>query len=343
MVAPDPSKRFTDAKAALELLKPLYVVRVPEVKFFKDGNEFDPSKDVLEFKATKLGEKLTQTITLVNSIPETVLEGHWEVAPHPNDPPHNPDNHAWISFSPKKIKGNRVQCNFYVDTGKLQSESLGKRHLIFYSYSSPDEIVLSLKIETAYPVAWQNLSIYFLGIIHSVFVIVSGFALGWGWIVAFSVSQDVGVSLFIALAIAFLGSLVMTIGSAGAASASAYFTVFASFAAIKFRVDIWSFTVLLSGIVSGIIASVIDTEYKDLSQKYQRFFGIQFWGCYILSNICGFSIGIGIATKFASPILPLFTALGSGIALLCLSLFPLYQQRSQLIFYRRKEEHLIKP
>jgi len=343
MVAPDPSKRFTDAKAALEALKPLYVVRVPEVKFFKDGNEFDPSKDVLEFKATKLGEKLTQTITLVNSIPETILEGHWEVALHPNDPPHNPDNHAWISFSPKKIKGNRVQCNFNVDTGKLQSQSLGKRHLVFYSYSSPDEIVLSLKIETAYPVVWQNLYIYFLGIIHSVFVIVSGFALGWGWIVAFSVSQDVGVSLFIALAIAFLGSLVMTIGSAGAASSSAYFTVFASFAAIKFRVDIWSFTVLLSGIVSGIIASMIDTEYKGLSQKYQRFFGIQFWGCYILSNTCGFSIGIGIATKFVSPILPVLTALGSGIALLCLSLFPLYQHRSQLIFYRRKEEYLIKP
>ncbi|WP_055076546.1 serine/threonine-protein kinase [Pseudanabaena sp. 'Roaring Creek'] len=110
MVAPDPSKRFADAKSALEALKPLYVVRVPEVKFFKDGKEFEPSRDVLEFKATKLGEKLTQTITLVNSIPETVLEGHWEVAPHPNDPPHNPDNHDWISFSRKRFNGNKIEC-----------------------------------------------------------------------------------------------------------------------------------------------------------------------------------------------------------------------------------------
>ena len=75
MVAPDPSKRFPDAAMALEALKPLYVVRVPEVKFFKDSVEFDLSKTVLQFKATKLGEKLTQTITLRNSIPETVLEG----------------------------------------------------------------------------------------------------------------------------------------------------------------------------------------------------------------------------------------------------------------------------
>ncbi|MFZ4727616.1 MAG: serine/threonine protein kinase [Pseudanabaena sp.] len=149
MVAPDPSKRFADAKTALEALMPLYVVRVPEVKFFKEGKEFDPSKDVLEFKATKLGEKLTQTITLVNSIPETVLEGHWEVAPHPNDPPHSPDNHAWISFSRKKFEGNKVECQIKLNTTKLIAQSTGKRSILLHSNGKKSNHRLLIKVNTA--------------------------------------------------------------------------------------------------------------------------------------------------------------------------------------------------
>jgi serine/threonine protein kinase len=64
MVAPDPSKRFANAKTALKGLQPLYVTRYPSVEI---------SKSSLEFKATSLGEKLTQTITLSNSTPETIL------------------------------------------------------------------------------------------------------------------------------------------------------------------------------------------------------------------------------------------------------------------------------
>lgn len=148
MVAPDPSKRFADAKTTLDALKPLYVVRVPEVKFFKDGVEFDPSKDVLEFKATKLGEKLTQIITLVNPIPETILEGHWEVAPHPNDPPHSPDNHAWISFSKKKCEGNRVNCSIVVDTSRLIAQAKGKRELLLKINTNQRNYSVLVKVET---------------------------------------------------------------------------------------------------------------------------------------------------------------------------------------------------
>ncbi len=124
MVAPDPSKRFTDAKTALDALKPLYVVRVPEVKFDKSS---------LEFTSTNLGEKLTKTITISNSISETILEGHWEVAPHRRDPPHTPDDHDWISFKPTKIKGNQTDCKITVNTKKLSSSSQFIRQLIFVS------------------------------------------------------------------------------------------------------------------------------------------------------------------------------------------------------------------
>jgi serine/threonine protein kinase len=140
MVAPDPSKRFADAATALEGLQPLYVTRYPSIEI---------SKSSLEFKATSLGDKLTQTITLSNSIPETVLEGRWEVEPHPNDPPHTPDDHAWISFSPNKFNGNQVECRVTVDTSKLSAELSGKRTILLCVNTLDETHTLSLNIVTA--------------------------------------------------------------------------------------------------------------------------------------------------------------------------------------------------
>jgi len=140
MVSPDPSKRFADAKTALNGLQPLYVTRYPSVEI---------SKSSLEFKATSLGEKLTQTITISNSTPETVLEGRWEVEPHPNDPPHTPDSHAWISFSPKQFKGNQVDCRITVDTSKLFAEAVGKRTILLNTNGVKTPNLLSLNIATA--------------------------------------------------------------------------------------------------------------------------------------------------------------------------------------------------
>jgi serine/threonine protein kinase len=78
MVQPKQKDRFTNAEAALESLKPLDVIRVPGVDF---------SETVLEFEANRLGEKLRRDITIENPIPDTLLEGKWEVGSHPQDPP----------------------------------------------------------------------------------------------------------------------------------------------------------------------------------------------------------------------------------------------------------------
>lgn len=157
LVQPEPEERFASAKDALKALMPLYVKRVPEVKFFKDGAEFDPSKDVLEFKAIKLGEKLVQTITIFNPIPETFLEGHWEVAPHPNDPPHTPDNHAWISFDPTELRSNETVCNITVNTKKLSSNSQFIRQIncVCKNSSSQDNLV-SIQVTTSKLVEFKH-------------------------------------------------------------------------------------------------------------------------------------------------------------------------------------------
>ncbi len=78
MVEPDPRNRYANAAEALAALQPIYVNRTPEVKL-------SPSR--IELAASRVGEKLQVQVLVKNSVPETLLTGWWEVAPHPSDPP----------------------------------------------------------------------------------------------------------------------------------------------------------------------------------------------------------------------------------------------------------------
>jgi hypothetical protein len=140
MVQPKQKDRFTNAELALESLKPLDVIRVPGVDF---------SETVLEFEANWLGEKLRRDITIKNPIPDTLLEGRWEVAPHPQDPPHTPDNHAWISVTPAQFSRNNIRCQVEVDTSKLMANKQYKRQLILHSNAYPASHTLIVKVQTA--------------------------------------------------------------------------------------------------------------------------------------------------------------------------------------------------
>lgn len=140
MAQPKQKDRYPDASAALETLKPIYVIRIPEVKF----NQFR-----LLFQATKLGEKLTQTIIVSNSIPEPVLEGKWSVSPHPSDSPLTPNDHAWISFQPSKFASNRTECKVVVDTGKLMIDKVYEREIVLHTNASQETHFLKIKVKTA--------------------------------------------------------------------------------------------------------------------------------------------------------------------------------------------------
>jgi serine/threonine protein kinase len=149
IVQPDPKDRYPDAEAAFNAFKPLYVKRVPEAIV---------SGSALEFTASKLGERMTQTLTVRNNVPDTVLEGWWEVAPHPSDPPHTPNSHAWISFGSRKFSGNVNECSIVVNTDKLMAETVYKRQILLHSNSSEENEELNLTVTTAkVPVQLDNL------------------------------------------------------------------------------------------------------------------------------------------------------------------------------------------
>ena len=140
IVEPDPKDRYPDAEAALAAFKPLYVNRVPEAIV---------STRMVKLTASKLGERLSQTVTVRNKVPETVLEGSWEVALHPSDPPHTPHSHEWISFTPRKFEGNNNECSIVVKTDKLMAGKVYKRQILLHSNSSDGNEKLDLIIRTA--------------------------------------------------------------------------------------------------------------------------------------------------------------------------------------------------
>jgi hypothetical protein len=140
MVQLDPNRRFPNADEALKVLHSLYITRSPAVKL---------SQCVLEFRATRLIEKLTRTLVIENSVPETILEGHLQVASNSKDPPHTPDTHAWIAIAPKNFKTNQVQCQIKVDTSKLKANSVYKRWILLHTNAALDPFKIQVQVHTA--------------------------------------------------------------------------------------------------------------------------------------------------------------------------------------------------
>ena len=140
MVQPRLKDRFANAQQALNALIPLNLTRCPQVKF---------SHQIQDFKATHLGEKVKQTITIENPIPDTLLEGFWEVVSHPHDPPHTPKSHPWISITPRKFLGNYKKFDIEVNTSHLMADKLYKRQLVLHTNGEPETHTLTVKVQTA--------------------------------------------------------------------------------------------------------------------------------------------------------------------------------------------------
>lgn len=135
MVQPNPSDRFANAAASLEALTPITVARsLPEI-------ELSPSS--WEAQAT-FGEVLTKTIAVKNSVPNTVLEGRWQVAPSAREPSGSPD---WLSVKPAKFKGNQVECVITADAGNLLVGRVSSGNLFLQANTAEGTHVFTVQLE----------------------------------------------------------------------------------------------------------------------------------------------------------------------------------------------------
>lgn len=328
MTAPKLTERYPNAETALETLKTLYLIRCPSVEIDKSS---------LEFEATSLGEKLTQTITISNPTPETILEGEWEVAPHDNDPPHTPQSHAWISFSPKQFKGNQVKCRVTVDTSKLIAQTTGKRFIVLHTNSTPETYTVPIKIATAPLVLDFKRPPYLVVGVCLIYSFVWGFIFfnPYIWFLAVLPIASFYVALWRTKDSVRLVELLSSIRYLG--SLPILFTGF------------WNSSAPYLGLVwlcywTMVIIS-IELFNRYLMSKDDRdgwLFYLIFASTLLCGSLGGFAAVYSIIRQSVDLYLT-FGALGVGLSLAFLLFSSALIRRNKIAAYRKQEQHLLKP
>ena len=361
MVQPLQKNRFTNAQLALEALKPLDVIRVAGVDF---------SETVLEFKANRLGEKLTQSITVENPISDTLLAGRWEVAPHPQDPPHTPNDHAWISVTPAQFSGNHTRCQVKVDTSKLMADKQYKRQLILHSNAYPANHTLTVKVQTAaLPIEKRKIPSGGLIKLFLIAVVVP---------IALKLFSTYGVNAVVNLLVARLGNegMLFSTWSSGITIllcliitaiflGEGYHDVFL-FLMILFTVAM--VVAMLMGFAvgfvvgSGNIGFVVSTSiivgciihiplFFVIAVPLQGFFALirdlaneDSFTTVLILLILGFgaSVGTGIIAGFLNPFI-LLALTATSLPTLSMLVYSPLKRRRLIAKYRKSEESLIKP
>ncbi|HEY9836595.1 MAG TPA: hypothetical protein V6D27_06830, partial [Vampirovibrionales bacterium] len=330
MVQPNPANRFPDAATALAALEPIYVVRTPEVHL---------SQTHITTTASTLGEQMTHTLSIKNPVPDTQLRGKWQVVPHPQDPPHSPDAHAWISFSPAQFKKNRSEIQIKIDTRQLRANQTYQRELLLEHNGMPNPIKIPLEITTApIPISTQKLPYSSLGLLflaagaggmlalHSIAtpiaIALSGF-LAWAGLAKLAGKQGFVVKfLLTSVATTLMAAIAgFTLGMAAGASLIGSWASAGTLAATA-----------ITGVVSIWAAAGITKE-----------FGLQIATVLsLLTAASGISCGIALQLGFWTPLLIAAAAI-TGIPVIGIMVWLPIKRVRLKAQYRRSEEHLIAP
>lgn len=356
MVELKPKDRFLDAETALEGLNPIYVIRVPEVNL---------NVSCLQFTAKKLGGKITKKVILTNSVPDTVLESRWQIAPHLSDPPHTPDFHEWIYLEQTHFVSNQVLCKITVDTRKLMANKLYEREILIHSNSHPETQSLTLKVKTApVPIPAKKLPYFSVGLL--IFFAAAATwveTMAWDGIVSHSGTVGMAIAIFISVLVALLGLVAaITSGwiSQGMAKvrsrfgvkvkafdtvASVFFAGVAAIFAARFGAQFRATDMAIAAFAAvDAVVFMAAFEGEGVAQAcVQRGFsqGLAF-GVSVLSAALGISLGIALKLGVVNGMV-LGAILGTGFPLATLILYPPLDRAKRIARYRKFEQNLIKP
>jgi hypothetical protein len=160
------SDRFPNAAAALQAFEQVSIERRPGV---------DVKTTPIALVARHLNDGLTYNINIRNRIPDTQLEGTWQLAieaPHrrPKDQPNHRSMHHqgpaqslqnWISIEPRHFQSNDLSCCLFVDTRKLTANQSFRVILKLLSNTEEPPILIPVDISTA-RFQWKPLPFLYL-------------------------------------------------------------------------------------------------------------------------------------------------------------------------------------
>jgi serine/threonine protein kinase len=343
MVEPKLNDRFANAAEALASL-PTSPIRLPEARF---------SQSSLTFSAKQLGEKITQIITISNSVPETHLEGTWEVAPHASDPPHTPHTHAWISVQPAKFTSDQVDCQITIDTARLMANKLYNRTLLLHTNASANTYSLSIQVKTA-PIPVRTRSLPY-GLLSLLFLC-SGVA---AWAIALSIvvvgaiinaPLTIGFGATVGAAIGFqiVAWMLATAGaSTGAITSVIAGVVLGGLALVSTLLVEAALTgvAVISGVGVGLVGSILagaglgSTAEHLLTSGLSRRLAV---GVSLITAVAGFCLGLCFAPGVFKPLV-ISIALGTGLVGAGMAAYVPLHRAKLIADYRQAEQYSIKP
>jgi serine/threonine protein kinase len=362
MIAPKRTDRYLNAEEALQALRPISVTRSLEVQI---------NCDRLEFKARHLNEQIVQSVAIIGSMPNTIdstnellLEGKWEVVPHPNDPPHTPDAHTWITFTPKVFNGNTVNCAIAVDTSLLMANATYNRTLLLHTNSEPETISLPISVQTASPLATQNPPYFRLAALLSISPII---AVAGSYLLSLAI-RYASFTLLVSSIIYFVGSCLLVAFTAIATGKNSPMAKALGGTSIGIILVCLAFAVV---ILTGGSSDIIPILVTFVGPLFYALFGAAIGSTFKASHKKGFDkksslflvilttglgVGLGLALYAAvgtilvgdfsvrlifkiAIVLGLPTAILTGLPLFIL----LLRQHRLASRYKAAQQHLIKP
>ncbi len=341
MVEPRLKDRFPNAVTALAAV-PTSPLRPPEAQF---------SQSNLEFKASRLGEHLTQPVVITNPIPETILEGNWEIAPHPHDPPS--ELYQWITVEPITFTGSEIECQVTVDTQKLMAGKTYHRKLLLHANTLAKTYPLQLVIQTAAAPIHSNILPYGLLSLLGLFSLGVSWLVAWIILVAGTVAEAtdmagltslLGAGIGLELAAWLMrssgwrvGSTASTLAAIGVGAAVLMKIVSGTITPTGPIIIIGAGVGVLGGAAIGIaLGTVVE---KLVTKGHGKGLAI---AISLLAVILGGSLGLGLTVSFANPLI-LTISIMAGLLLVALILHLSFKRMNAIATHLKFERRFIKP
>ena len=344
MVEPRLKDRYANAVEALQAV-PACPIYAPKVRL---------SAARIQLAATGSAQILTHTLEIDNPIPETTLEGQWEVVSHPHDPA-LAGEHSWITLHPSSFRGNHTCCQVTVDVRRLMSDRLYERTLRLTTNALPESYSIDLQVKTA-PILgrqkqayWQSLSLLFL------FCLFLYRGLYWFVLNNVALEGDLALATFgtaagTAAGLEVAGWTLAATGSAVSANAgvlagglvgaatflSAWFMAGEIGGSLS-EILLGCGAGLVSGWITGLVLGM--TVEALVQRQFNNGFAIR---VAILTTLLGCSLSLGLTVGLSQPgILALVALTGLGLAAHLVQQ-PLRRARV-LANQQRSQQHLIRP
>ena len=339
MVEPRLKDRFPNAVTALSAI-PILPLRPPEAQF---------SQSTLVFKGTRSDALCIQSVVITNPIPDTLLEGKWEVAFHPHDPG---AGHQWITVDPVSFVSNRIECKVVVETRNLIAGKTYQRRLLLHTNTLAKIYPLNLQVQM--PPVSRQISLLPLGLLTLLGLVslgVSGLmariVLVMGTVAEATAMAGFGAVVGAAIGLQLAAWSLHSAGMRTGATANTLAAIAIGLIAIT-----WVFTgdltlagsaVILGagagGIGSAISGTVVGVMVENLLVK-----GTQpAWAIALalLTSLLGSGLGLGLAIGFTLPV-ALLVAISGGI-LIVLATRSALQHTQRILAHRKAERYRIKP